>query len=235
MEYSEKPHFSIVLPAHNEGENLPDVLRDLKLSLEKAEISSEIIVVDNGSADNTWGVIETLKKEMPDLKILKIEKNIGWGNGIIKGLEMARAPILGYAVADGQVKSEAIINVYQELKKHNLDFCKGFRVNRCDGLTRAAMTKVYNLLFRLMFHCPYKDINSVPKIFTRNFYEIVKPQSKGYFIDAEILIKAKQNNLLVGEIPVVSLKRKSGSSSISVLTSFGFLKNMFYWFLFKKP
>ena len=226
--------FSIVLPAYNESENLPDLVRSLKRVLNEANIKSEIIVVDNGSNDNTAEILELLKKEIDELKNLRIEKNIGYGNGVIKGLEIAQGSILGFMVADGQIKPEDLINIYQKLRKNNLDFCKGLRMNRYGGLVRAVISKIYNCLIRLMFNCSIKDINGGPKIFTRNFYETVKPQSKDFFIDAEILIKAKENNFSVIEVPVVSLARKRGRSTVSALTLLEFLRSMLYKFLFGK-
>lgn len=227
-------YFSIVLPAYNESENLPDLVRSLKRVLNEANIKSEIIVVDNGSNDNTAEILELLKKEIDELKTLRIEKNIGYGNGVIKGLEIAQGSILGFMVSDGQIKPEDLINVYQKLKKNNLDFCKGFRINRYSGSVRTVISKIYNFLIRLMFSCSIKDINGGPKIFTRNFYETIKPQSRDFFIDAEILIKAKQNNFSVIEVPVVSLARKRGRSAVSVLTLLEFLRSMLYRFLFGK-
>lgn len=225
---------SIVLPAYNESENLPDVLWGLKKALNEANIKSEIIVVDNGSSDKTEEVLGLLKKEINELKTLRIEENIGYGNGIIKGIEIAQGPILGYMVADGQVKSEDLVNIYQKLKASNLDFCKGIRINRYDGLVRGVVSKIYNFLFQLMFFCSSKDVNAGPKVFTRNFYETIKPGSKNGFIDSEILIKAKYNNFSVGEVPAVSLGRKRGSSSVSILTAFEFLKDMVDEFLFRR-
>lgn len=226
--------FSIVLPAYNESENLPDLVRSLKRVLNETNIKSEIIVVDNGSNDNTAEILELLKKEINELKTLRIEKNIGYGNGVIKGLKIAQGPILGFMVADGQITPEGLVSVYRALKKDNLDFCKGLRMTRWDGLARAIISKTYNFLIRLMFNCSIKDVNGGPKIFTRNFYETVKPQSKDFFIDAEILIKAKQNNFSFTEVPVVSLARKRGKSAVSVLTLLEFLRSLFYRFLFGK-
>lgn len=226
--------FSIVLPAYNESENLPDLVRSLKRVLNETNIKSEIIVVDNGSNDNTAEILELLKKEINELKTLRIEKNIGYGNGVIKGLKIAQGPILGFMVADGQITPEGLVSVYRALKKDNLDFCKGLRMTRWDGLARAIISKTYNFLIRLMFNCSIKDVNGGPKIFTRNFYETVKPQSKDFFIDAEILIKAKQNHFSFIEVPVVSLARKRGKSAVSVLVPLGFLRSMLYRFLFGK-
>ena len=225
---------SIVLPAYNESENLPDVLRGLKKALNEANIESEIIVADNGSADITEEVLGLLKKEIPELRVLKIENNIGFGNGILRGLETARGPVLGYMVADRQVKSEAPVLVYQKLKHDNLEICRAIRISRDDGWIRHAVSKVYNFLFRFMFHSSFKDVNAGPKIFTRNFYETIKPQSKDDFLDSEVLLRARDNNFLVGEVGTVSPSRLKGKSAVTIALPFKILINMTYWFLFKK-
>jgi len=224
---------SIVLPAHNEGKNLPGVLQGLKKVLNEANIKSEIIIVDNGSDDNTPDILESLKGEIGELKTLRIEE-VGAGIGTIRGLEVAQAPILGFMDADGQVRPEDVVKVFLKLKNDNLDLGKGTRVGRFFSLERKILSKVYNFLFQLMFRSPFKDINGSPKFFTRRFYEAIKPVSKDWFLDAEIMLKAQRGKYAVGEVPIVYLERKGGGSNVSILTIFEFLKNMFYWFLFKR-
>lgn len=230
----ENINLSIVLPAHNEAENLPELLRSLKSVLGQAGIRSEIIVVNDGSTDETENVLNSLKNEIASLKTVKIEKKSGFGSAIIKGLETASGSVLGYMVADGQIQPAALVEVYKKLKQDNLDFCKAFRINRQDGFMRMAMSAVYNLLFRIIFNCSLGDIGGNPKIFTRHFYETVKLGSKDFFIEAEVLIKAKRNKFSIGEVPVISLERKRGRSKVSFLTSFQYLKNTFSLFLFRK-
>ena len=225
---------SIVLPAHNESENLPDLLRDLKSALFQAAIRSEIIVANDGSTDDTEKVLNSLKSEISELSVVKIEKKSGFGNAIIKGLETASGSVLGYMVADGQIQPAALVETYKKLKKDNLAFCKAFRTNRQDGFLRMTMSAVYNLLFRIMFNCSLGDIGGNPKIFTRNFYESADLRSKDFFIEAEIMLKAKRNNFSMGEVPVISLERKRGRSNISLFTSLQYLKNTFSYFLLRK-
>ena len=224
---------SIVLPAHNEGKNLPGVLKSLKAAFSQANIKSEIIVVDNGSIDNTPDVLRLLREEISELRTLRIEE-VGAGIGTIRGLEVAQAPILGFMDADGQVRPEDAVKVFLKLKDGNLDLGKGTRVGRFFSLERKILSKVYNFLFQLMFRSPFKDINGSPKFFTRRFYQAIKPVSKDWFLDAEIMLKAQRGKYAVGEVPIVYLERKGGGSNVSILTIFEFLKNMFYRFLFKR-
>ena len=224
--------FSIVLPVHNEARNLSDVLHGLKKVLQEAGINPEIIAVDNGSTDDTPDILKSLKREIAELKTLRIEE-VGAGIGIIIGLEAAQAPILGFMDADGQVRPEDTVKVFLKLKNENLDLCKGTRVGRFFGWERKIVSKVYNFLFRAMFRLPFQDINGSPKIFTRRFYKEAKLVSKDWFLDAEIMIKAKRGGYRVGEVPIIYLARQGGGSNVSLLTIFEFLKNMLYWFLFK--
>ena len=112
--------FSIILPAHNEEENLSEVLADLKNSLNASGLQSEVIVVNDGSTDNTKEVLQSLEKQISQLKIINIENNGGYGNAIIQGMNAARGDILAFVDSDGQTRSADIISLYRELINKNL-------------------------------------------------------------------------------------------------------------------
>ncbi|MDD5499602.1 MAG: glycosyltransferase family 2 protein, partial [Candidatus Nanoarchaeia archaeon] len=114
-----------------------------------------------------------------------------------------------------------------KLKKENLDLCKITRIERTESLLRIIQSMIYNLLVKLLFGVDSKDMNGCPKIFKKEAYEKLNPESKDWFLDAEIMIKLKKNNLKFGEISVVSKDREGGKSSVSLLTGFEFLKNIF--------
>lgn len=225
--------FSIILPAHNEAENLSEVLIDLKETVSGAGIPSEIIVVNDGSTDNTKEVLQSLKKEISQLKIIDIENNGGYGNAIIQGMNAARGDILAFMDSDGQARSADLMRLYGELIDKDIDLCKGVRMRRSEGIIRRLISKAYNLLFRIMFHVNSGDIDGGPVVFTKRFYETVNLASKDFFIDAEILIKARRNNFSMSEIPVIPLERKKGKSTVNFSNSLSCIKNMFYWFLFQ--
>lgn len=226
--------FSIVIPSHNEAENLPSILEDIRKELDKTNIQYEIIVVDDNSSDDTEITLKSLKNEIPALKILKTEQHIGYGNAILKGLSNAPGKILGIIDADGQIKAKCLIEAYKKLKKENLDFCKGVRTTRYDGWSRKLISRGYNLLFKIMFGGDLEDINAKPKIFTCELYKDIKPLSKDWFIDAEILLKAQKKRYKIGEIPVIYYKRRKGLSKIRAFAIFESLKNLIYWRFFAK-
>lgn len=226
--------FSIILPAYNEAENLAPLLRDLKKELDEFGIRYEIIVADDGSTDNTQEVLSVLKKEIQELKSLRIWPNIGFSGAVIRGLAVSRGEILGFMDADGQIEVKYLIQTYLKLKEENLDICKGKRIKRKDGFSRRLLSKIYNLLFKIMFGGNLDDIGGKPKVFTRSFYEDVKLESKGWFIDNEIMIKSIKRKYRIGEIPLIFLPRKKGKSKVRFSTTYEYLKNMLYWRFFKK-
>jgi len=226
--------FSIILPAFNEAENLALLLKDLKGEADKLNVRYELIVVDDGSADNTQEVLQALKKEVPELKGLIMESNSGFSTAVLAGLKASVGDILGFMDADGQVEAKYMVQAYLKLKAENLDLIKGIRIERYDGIRRFILSKIYNIFFNLMFGGSFQDIGGKPKILTRSLYNNLNLEAKGWFIDNEIMIKAIKGKYKIGELPIIFLKRKKGASKIHFLAVLEYFRDMIYWRFFKK-
>ena len=92
--------FSLIIPCYNEGENIPLLIDRLKVVFKNKEY--EVILVNNGSKDNTQKIIEESIKGLKNFKVLRILENIGYGNGILRGLELSKGKIIGWTHADMQ-------------------------------------------------------------------------------------------------------------------------------------
>ena len=227
------PKFSLAIPAYNEGESIGFVVRGVVEAVRKVQPDFEIVVVDNGSTDNTAGILDSLKKEIPEVKTIKITLNKGYGGGILTGLSNCSGEVLGFMHADSQVDPERIPDIYNKLIHANLDFCKSVRVKRKESIFRITQSIIYNALFRLLFGGNYRDINGTPKIFRRNFYERLNLFSRDWFLDPEIMIKAMKMGGKIGEVEIIWDPRKGGPSHVSLFTAFEFVKNMFLYKFFK--
>jgi len=221
-----RPLISIVVPAWNEAETIAYVVTDLEQKFSEEGISFEIVVVDNGSTDGTGLVLEGLKEGAPHLKVVRVAKNAGYGNGILCGLAEANGNILGWIDADGQSVAVDVAESLRLFLKERYDVCKGVRRARMDSTPRLIQSRVYNVLFRALFDVPFNDINAKPKFFTREVYERTGLSSRDYFIDAELVIKAVRLGSRIGEISVKGDVRHGGSSKVRIGTLFEFLKNM---------
>ena len=219
---------SLVIPFYNEDKNIERVISGLFNSLEKASINYELVFVNNGSVDKSPKMLEDLAKEKPDrIKVVHVSVNQGYGWGIINGLKIASGEYVGFMGGDGQIKPEDVIMVYHQIEKGNCDLAKAKRVSRKDGLLRKMVSFVYNHLFWVIFRVASLDINGTPKIFHKDWLERLNLTAKDWFIDSEIMIKAKYLNLKVGEVPVEFLRREKGGSHVEFTTMLEFAKNMF--------
>ena len=217
---------SLVIPCYNEEEGIEKVATQLVNELTNSEVNFELILVDNGSYDNTARILHDLADRYSQIKVVTVRKNEGYGWGIINGLKKCEGKYVGFLCGDGQISPRDVVTVFRELKSEDLDLCKVKRVKRYDGFYRLFLTKSYNFLFQ--FFCPVStsDVNGTPKIMRSHCYEKLGISSKDWFIDAEIMIKAKSLGFKIGEIPVEFKKREEGTSNVKFTTVFEFIKNL---------
>ncbi len=224
---------SVVLPAYNEAHVLPRVVSDLSRELRRLEPSFEVVVVNNGSSDDTALALASLQKRFPELVVVSVHPNEGFGHGVLCGLQAARGEVLGWAGADGQLVAEEIGLVYKVLLETGSSFCKGERKQSTKDLARKVQSTAYTALFRFLFGPLSTDVNGSPKFIRRELLEKLHLESKDWFIDSECIIKAARAGHRPTEVPVVWRKREAGYSKVNIKAVFQFLKNMFVYKLKK--
>jgi glycosyltransferase involved in cell wall biosynthesis len=227
------PDLSLTMPMYNEEKIASQVISQIQDVFDKENIDYELVIVNNGSRDKTKEILESLSSKDPRTKVVNIEVNQGYGWGIINGLNNCTGSIIGYVDGDNQIPPEDLIKVYKKLKETDSNFAKGIRYNRGDGIKRIIASFFYNGLFHILFWTSSRDINSKPKFFKKEFYNQLNLESKDWFIDPEIIIKAKKLKIKPKEILVQFHKRREGKSNVSLKTIKEFTKNLLYW-RFKK-
>ena len=221
-----KPRFSIVIPLYNEEGNVPALVEGLSRVSATLEAAHEWVLVDNGSADATGRLLKEAAAADDRIRTVRVEVNEGYGWGIINGLKHARGEVLGYVDGDLQVPAEDVGKMLGSFEESGADVVIARRMNRGDGPIRRVQSLVFNLLFRVLFGVRVSDVNAKPKFVTRALYERMGLESKDWFIDAEVLIKAGRLKAAPVEYPVHFLKREHGSSHVKAGTVFEFLGNM---------
>jgi glycosyltransferase involved in cell wall biosynthesis len=188
----------------------------------------ELILVDNGSTDSTGQVIDRLLADgLPIVKVV-VSKNQGYGHGVLSGLRRCRGRLVGFVCADGQVDAHDVVKVYDiAARARRPMLVKVRRRFRMDGLTRKVVSSLYNFLTTAMFGgLGSIDVNGNPKVLPRDYLERMHLQSRDWFLDAEVLIRAKQLRLPVFELNVMAQLREGGRSNVRVETCWEFLRNM---------
>ena len=157
--------------------------------------------------------------------------NRGFGWGVLVGLGAARGRFVGYLGSDGQILPEDVVRAFWAVQPfpQGKVVTKVRRVTRGDGPIRWLVTTIYNRLFWVLFGALTDDVNGTPKFFLREDLATLDLGSEDWFLDAEVMIKAKRLGWKLVEVPVDFLPRTRGRSSVRFKTLFEFLKNLLRW------
>ena len=227
------PEISVVVLAYRSAATITNFVDSLVDSLEKENLLWEIVLVGNYFAeveDRTPEVVRGIAARDSRIKaVVKIKKGMmGWD--MKSGLQAATGKSLAVIDGDGQMPSSDVIRVYQLMKKNGLDLAKTYRAKRNDSSYRRLISVGYNILFKLLFPgINAWDMNSKPKIMTREFYEKMNLESNGWFIDAEIMIFARRLQARIGEVQTVFLSMDSRPSFVKPFSILEFLGNLFWY------
>ena len=222
------PDVSLVMPCYNEEVAIKETAPKLISVFKQDGIDIELVLVNNGSIDKTGEVIDDLIRRGYPIRKVDLKKNQGYGGGILEGLNQCRAPIIGYLCADGQVSAEDALMAFRLIKgRENRTITKIRRRFRQDSWKRKTVSIFYNGLMQILFGgLGAIDINGSPKIFSRKNYGAMELASKDWFLDPEIIIKAKYLDLRTIEVDVEGHRRKGGTSNVNLATCFEFVKNI---------
>lgn len=202
---------SIILPAWNEADNLPGTIDKLSHLLDKQVEHFEIIVINDGSTDDTEKVLKKLSLEYRFLKWINLDENKGYGAAIRAGLSSASEDFIFITDADGQVDCSALPGLINEYK--GWDLVIGYRPDRKDPLYRVIYGKIWNLLCRRLFKTDLRDVDCAFKLIRSAFLKNSVFQAYGAMISVELVTCIKKQQGIILEIPVNHFSRKYGKSS----------------------
>jgi dolichol-phosphate mannosyltransferase len=227
--------YSIVTTCYNEAANIDNLVGNLLACFQQhfPDESFELVVVLNGPTDETPVLARALAAKHPELRLVELAVNQGYGGGIRAGLAAAGGEFIGYVDGDEQVLAPDVARVFAAARQSESDIVKVVRVKREDGFSRLVITSVYNVLFRLLFGFFCLDVNGKPKVLKRSALEKLALTSRDWFIDAELMITAHNVGMTIEEIPVTFHQREGGTSNVRMSTIFEFLQNM--WAYKRRP
>ncbi|MDI6721160.1 MAG: glycosyltransferase family 2 protein [Candidatus Aenigmarchaeota archaeon] len=206
------PVVSVVLPCYNEGKSIPEILRKFR----SLKMDFELILVDNGSFDDTGKVLE---KELPKYRFarsVKVTKNIGYGFGILSGLRASKGKFLAYSHADMQCDPYDIYKSWKILSSSRNPGKVLVKGNR--GGRKNFFTSCFHAVALILFFRKFDDINGQPKIFHRSLVNEMKDPPFGFSFDFYVQYKALKSGCDIISFPVSFRKRMHGKSNWSSST-----------------
>ena len=207
--------YSLIIPSFNEGESLPNLIKSCE-ELTKKHHNVEIIIVNNGSSDNSLEILDKYTKSIPNVNFITLNKNRGYGNGIKYGLLKAKGDIVGWTHADLQTDPADIIKSFSLFSSNFNLYVKGKRLGRPfkDFIFTLGMSIFESILFKKIMH----DIGAQPNLFPRSFIEKINFSDipNDFSIELFFYYQAKKLRYEIKKIPVIYKKRLFGKSSWNI-------------------
>jgi glycosyltransferase involved in cell wall biosynthesis len=203
---------SLIIPCYNEAANLP-LLLDRCAFLGTEDI--EVILVDNGSTDNSSEVLQNLLPSYPHCRSVRVPVNQGYGFGILSGLRAAQGDLLAWTHADMQTDPKDVLRGLELFNTHgNSIYVKGKRIRR--PLADVFFTVGMSLFETALLRTRLWDINAQPNMFSRAFFETWENPPHDFSLDLYVYFTARAQGLPVYRFPVEFGERAHGVSHWNV-------------------
>ena len=213
--------FSVVIPARDEEESLPSTLRSITAEFRQQGIPHELVVVDDGSKDQTWEVLQKLKREIPELAPVQNNGEHGFGRAIIYGLDRMKGDAVVIMMADESDDARDAA-LYWRLLQEGYDcafgsrFIKGGKVIDYPKV-KLLVNRLANLFIQLMFGIPLNDTTNAFKAYRKTVIDGCRPLIAPHFnLTVEIPLKAIVRGFSWTVMPISWRNRRHGVAKLKI-------------------
>jgi len=213
---------SLFFPCHNEAENLEALVADALAALPDLAATYEVILVDDGSRDDTAGVAERLVHQHSGIvRVVRHDVNRGYGGALRSGFAAARYNYLAYTDGDRQFRVADLARLVERAEATQSPVVIGYRLQRADPPLRLVYATIYRIANRIWFGLDVRDVDCAAKLFRRDALKRINVHSDGAFFSAELLIRLRLAGVNIAEVGVPHYPRTAGSPTgarLSVIT-----------------
>ena len=199
---------SVVVPLLNEEESLPELVNWIKKVMTDHQFTYEIILVDDGSKDNSWQVIQELSEIHPEVKGIKFRKNYGKSAALHTGFEDVSGDVVITMDADLQDNPDEIPGLFRMINEENYDLVSGWKKKRYDPISKTIPSKLYNRTARALTGIKLHDFNCGLKAYKNKVVKNIEVYGEMHRYIPVIAKKAGFSN--IGEKIVQHQARKYG-------------------------
>ena len=213
--------FSVVIPARDEEAALPATVEHLHLEFSLNQIPHEIVVVDDGSQDKTWEVLQQLKSKVPELRPLQNTGEHGFGRAVTFGLRHCTGDAVVIMMADESDDARDAVRYWKQLNE-GWDCVFGSRFIKGGGTidypqVKLAVNRLANLFIRLIFRIPLNDTTNAFKAYRRTVIEGCEPLIAPHFnLTVEIPLKAIVRGYSWTVVPITWRNRRYGQPKLKI-------------------
>jgi hypothetical protein len=204
---------SLIIPAYNEEAGIRLALEEADRALAEVTHEYEILVVDDGSRDGTAQIVAEAMHHLPHIRLLRHAQNRGYGAALRTGLEAARGERVAFTDADRQFHLTDLATLVALTEQAPV--AVGYRAKRQDPWQRRFYSWGYNVLVRTLLGTRVRDCDCALKVFRKEVVPSLLPQTDGFFVNTEMLTRARQLGYEIAETPVRHRPRLLGASKVS--------------------
>lgn len=203
---------SVIFPTYNEEENIEVCVLVAYHILKELVRDFEIIIVNDGSTDKTKDICAELEKRLDKVRVITKNKNEGYGRALRDGFKAAKFDLVFFSDSDRQFD---ILNLKDLIRYiDDYDIVIGFRRNRQDSLKRKFLSWGYNMLVGFLFRLNVTDIDCAFKLFRKKIFDTITIESERFYVNTEILAKARMRGYSIKEVGVSHFPRYEGESKV---------------------
>ena len=209
-----KLDISVVVPLYNEEESLPELVQWIDRVARENNLSYEIILIDDGSTDRSWSVVEELKREYAQIRGISFLRNYGKSAALYEGFKMAEGEVVFTMDADLQDSPDEIPEMRRMILEENFDLVSGWKKRRYDPIGKRWPSKFFNLTARVVSGIKLHDFNCGLKAYRRKVVKSIEVYGE---MHRYLPILAKHAGFKrIGEKVVEHRERKYGVSKFGI-------------------
>jgi len=210
-----KYSLTVLLPVHNEADTISHTLEEIRQKI-LSKISSKLLIIEDGSTDNTKEVLRKLSKTFP-MKLIMRRERLGYSRAVAFGLSIVDTKYVLFMDSDGQYYPEDFWVLWEVFNKENCDIVSGVRVKRADRLHRKIMSLTFQFLLKITFKLFHvRDITSSFRLMhaeaARSIASKCKYMRESFW--SEFTVRALYAGISICEVPIRHRRRPKGETTV---------------------
>lgn len=206
------PSLSIFFPTLNDAPVLPELVAKANDAAKKVAKRYEIIMINDGSTDNTREVLTSLVKKYKNLRAIHHRKPSGYGGALASGFAAAKYNWVFYTDGDGQYDPVELTQMVKQLQS-GVDVVNGYKIRRADPLLRRLLGSLYNWLTHRLYPLPIRDLDCDFRLIRRSLMKNIRLTNQSAVVCLELVTKLSAEGALFAEVPVHHYPRAHGQSA----------------------